>query len=67
MTKILVDVDDTVLAEAMELLGAKTKKETINLALQEVTARQRRLKAFRELCALADSGALDLDILREKR
>lgn len=65
MTKILVDVDDTMLAEAMELLGTKTKKETINLALSELMARQRRVNAFRELCALADSGALDLDALRE--
>lgn len=67
MTKILVDVDDTMLAEAMELLGTKTKKETINLALQELMTRQRRINAFRELCALADSGALDLDVLQEKR
>lgn len=65
MTKILVDVDDTMLAEAMELLGTKTKKETINLALSEVLGRQRRLRALHELRALAASGGLDLDALRE--
>lgn len=66
MTKILVDVDDAMLAEAMELLGTKTKKETINLALSEITARQRRINAFRELCALYDSGALDLEAIQER-
>jgi Arc/MetJ family transcription regulator len=65
MTKILVDVDDTMLAEAMELLGTKTKKETINLALSEIVGRQRRLRALDDLRALAASGGLDLDALRE--
>ncbi|MGH6656016.1 MAG: type II toxin-antitoxin system VapB family antitoxin [Actinocrinis sp.] len=63
MTKILVDVDDTVLAEAMELLGTKTKKETINLALREITARRRRIKAFHELCELFDSGDNDFECI----
>ena len=65
MTKILVDVDETMLAEAMELLGTKTKKETINLALSEILGRQRRLRALDDLRELAASGALDLESLRE--
>lgn len=67
MTKILVDVNDEMLAEAMELLGTKTKKETINLALSEVVGRQRRLRALDDLRALAASGGLDLDLLEEKK
>jgi Arc/MetJ family transcription regulator len=66
MTKILVDVNDAMLAEAMELLGTKTKKETINFALQEITARKRRINAFRELCELADSGRLDFSVLEQE-
>jgi len=65
MTKILVDVDDTLLADAMELLGTKTKKETINIALSEIVGRERRLKAYDDLRELAASGALDLESLRE--
>lgn len=65
MTKILVDVDDTLLADAMALLGTKTKKETINHALSEIVGRERRLKAYEDLRELAASGALDLESLRE--
>jgi Arc/MetJ family transcription regulator len=38
MTKILVDVDDRILAKAAAKLGTKTKKDTIGRAL-EIAAR----------------------------
>jgi Arc/MetJ family transcription regulator len=41
-----IDLDDEALAEAMRLSGAKTKKETVNLALREYTARHRRIAAL---------------------
>lgn len=46
MSKILVEVDDEALEEARELLGTRTKKDTVNTALLEVARRRKRLKAF---------------------
>jgi len=66
MTKILVDVNDAMLAEAMELLGTTTKKDTVNHALEEVVARHRRIRAFNELAALFDSGRLDFSDLEKE-
>jgi Arc/MetJ family transcription regulator len=40
-----IDIDDEALAEAMRLSGAKTKKETVNLALREYAERRRRTEA----------------------
>ena len=37
-----IDIDDDALAEAMRLSQAKTKKETVNLALREYAERRRR-------------------------
>ncbi|MGQ0844716.1 MAG: type II toxin-antitoxin system VapB family antitoxin [Sporichthyaceae bacterium] len=41
-----IDLDDEALAEAMRLSGARTKKDTVNLALREYAARHRRLEAL---------------------
>jgi Arc/MetJ family transcription regulator len=38
MTRTLVDIDDELLARAQEILGAGTKKDTVNGALKEVIA-----------------------------
>jgi Arc/MetJ family transcription regulator len=48
-----IDIDDDALAEAMRLSGAKTKKETVNLALREFAARQRRVAAIEHFATLA--------------
>ncbi|OEJ96046.1 type II toxin-antitoxin system VapB family antitoxin [Streptomyces thermolilacinus] len=40
-----IDIDDDALAEAMRLSGARTKKETVNLALREYAERRRRTEA----------------------
>lgn len=48
MGKILVDVDEEMLAAAQAIFGTKTKKDTVNLALAEVVARVSRLKALEE-------------------
>jgi Arc/MetJ family transcription regulator len=66
MTKMLIDVDDEALAEAAEVLGTKTKKDTVNASLRETTARLRRARAFAQFQQLADDGAIDLDVLQEK-
>ena len=47
MTKRLVDIDDTLLTSAQELLGAETMKETVNRALEEVVNLDRRKRFLR--------------------
>lgn len=59
MTKILVDVDDDALAAASELLGTKTKKDTVNTALRESVARLRRARALAGLTELGAEGVFD--------
>jgi Arc/MetJ family transcription regulator len=39
MTKTLIDVDDDLLAQAQEILGTTTKKDTINAAIREIVRR----------------------------
>ncbi len=65
MAKILVDVDEAALAEASEILGTSTKKDTVNGALREVAAQIRRARAYEELRMLGKSG--DFDILLDKK
>ena len=59
MTKILVEVDDAALAEAANLLGTKTKQDTVNTALRETADRLRRAHALTRLGELGESGAFD--------
>jgi Arc/MetJ family transcription regulator len=54
MTLTQIDIDDDALIEAMRLSGAKTKKETVNLALREFAARHRRVAALEHYAALAE-------------
>lgn len=46
MTVTQIDLDDDALNEAMQLSGARSKKETVNLALREYAARHRRIAAL---------------------
>ena len=48
-----IDIDESALGEAMRLSGAKTKKDTVNLALREFAARHRRVAALENFAALA--------------
>ena len=59
MSVTQVDLDDEALAEAMRLLGTKTKKETINLALREVVLRHRRVEAAQRLFEMGQRGDFD--------
>ena len=58
MTKRLIDIDDELLSEASELLGTRTMKDTVNLALSDVvnTAARRRHSD-----RLATMDGIDLD------
>lgn len=64
MSNLYVEVDDDALSEAAEILGTKTKKDTVNAALLEVAKRRRRLKALEELVVKGERG--DFDILLDK-
>jgi Arc/MetJ family transcription regulator len=59
VTKVLIDIDDEALAEAAELLGTKTKKDTVNTSLRETAQRLRRARALARLAELGQSGAFD--------
>ncbi len=66
--KTLVDIDEQLLEKAMEMTNARTKKETIHNALQELVRSQLR----EELISLKGSNILDLTLeelkeLRQKR
>ncbi len=45
MSATQIDIDDEALADAMRLSEAKTKKDTVNLALREYAERRRRTEA----------------------
>jgi Arc/MetJ family transcription regulator len=55
MTVTQIDLDDDALAEAMRLSGARSKKETVNLALREYAARHRRIAALDHYAAAAQA------------
>jgi len=59
MSLTQIDVNDEALAEAMRLMGTKTKKETINRALEEYSARTKRLEALRSMAARSERGEFD--------
>jgi len=59
MTKTPVEIDDDALASAAQVLGTTTKKDTVNAALREVSARLLRLRALEQLGAMADQGDFD--------
>ncbi|MGP4000455.1 type II toxin-antitoxin system VapB family antitoxin [Streptomyces sp. 8N706] len=59
MTKTLIDVDEQLLADAAEVLGTTTKKDTVNTALREILAAKRRALALAGLAARADAGEFD--------
>lgn len=67
MTKMLIDIDDDALAEAAEILGTKTKKDTVNAALRETSVTRRRAHALVEMRKLVADGGLDHELLERMR
>lgn len=53
MSVTQIDLDDDALAEAMRLSGARTKKDTVNLALRDYAARHRRVAALAHHASVA--------------
>lgn len=66
MSRTVIDLDDEALEEAAKELGTTTKRDTINTALREVTARYRRLRSLEEAREMVADGALDMDLLLNK-
>ena len=54
-----IDLNEEALAKAMQLMGAKTKKETVNTALVEYVERMERLKAAEWLFEQGRQGVFD--------
>jgi Arc/MetJ family transcription regulator len=67
MSRTVIDLDDDALKAAAKELGTSTKRDTVNTALREIVARNRRLRALHELQDLAGEGALDVELLLDKR
>jgi Arc/MetJ family transcription regulator len=59
VTKTPIEIDQEALAIAAEVLGTKTKKDTVNAALREVGQRLVRLRALARLGEMADRGDFD--------
>ncbi|MFE6098824.1 type II toxin-antitoxin system VapB family antitoxin [Streptomyces laurentii] len=59
MSVTQIDLDDEALAEAMRLMGASTKKETVNTALRDYVARVKRLEAAEKLAARGERGEFE--------
>ncbi|TNC23378.1 type II toxin-antitoxin system VapB family antitoxin [Amycolatopsis alkalitolerans] len=57
--KTPIEIDQEALSLAAEVLGTKTKKETVNAALREVGQRLVRLRALARLGDMADRGDFD--------
>ncbi|MFF3561924.1 type II toxin-antitoxin system VapB family antitoxin [Streptomyces sp. NPDC002574] len=57
MARIVLDVDDRMLAEAAEIFGTTTKVATVNAALEDAVKRRKRA-SFLEW--LAEGGLPDL-------
>ncbi len=59
MARTMIEIDESALAEAADLLGTTTKKDTVNAALREVAARLRRIDALARLQELTARGDID--------
>ena len=57
--KTPIEIDEEALTIAAEVLGTKTKKDTVNAALREVGQRLVRLRALARLGEMADRGDFD--------
>lgn len=61
-----IDIDDKLMAEAMVLTGARTKKEVVHEALRDLVRRRKAAKAVLALRGKVDWEG-DLDAMRRDR
>ena len=57
-----IEIDDDLMADAMNVLGAKTKREAVEASLRQTVRARRQLEAIRELRGIGWVG--DLDAMR---
>lgn len=60
-----IEIDDTLLAEAMAATGLPTKRATVEEALSRVVAQERRRRALADTAGIGWEG--DLDAMRRGR
>ena len=60
-----IDIDDELIARAMEATGLPTKKATVEEALRRLVQAHQRRSAVADMAGLGWTG--DLDMLREGR
>jgi Arc/MetJ family transcription regulator len=60
-----IDIDDALVAEAMTVLGLRTKKAAVEEALRRAVRQARQRQALKELKGVGWEG--DLDAMREGR
>jgi Arc/MetJ family transcription regulator len=63
----MIDIDEDALAEAAEVYGTTTKKDTVNAALRDAVARQKRLEAMLESQEMAARGEIAWDLWEEEQ
>ena len=59
MVKTAIEIDEEALRTAAQVLGTKTKDDTVNAALRQVGHRLTRLSALARLGEMADRGDFD--------
>lgn len=62
MAKTLIDIDEKWLNQAAEMLGTKTKKDTVNRVLEEYVKYQLRLRHLRRLASEDGPDLLNPDV-----
>ena len=60
-----IDIEDSLMAEAMAATGLPTKKATVEEALRRLVRQHRQQEAIRDMAGLGWDG--DLDAMREGR
>ena len=60
-----IEIDDELMAEAQALIGARTKRETVDHALRELVAKHKRLGVLELRGRIRWEG--DLDEMRQGR
>ncbi|MGH9245158.1 MAG: type II toxin-antitoxin system VapB family antitoxin [Acidimicrobiales bacterium] len=65
MSKRLVDIDDELLHEATEVLGATTMKEAVNRSLEEVVRAARRRRHADRLAGMKGLDLADPKVMSE--
>lgn len=65
MTRTVIDLDDDLLAAASKILGATTKKDTVNQALGEIIRRQQRTDLVEWLACDPLPDLRDPEVMRQ--